>query len=142
MAAHTVHVNPPTGGGDSSRQSNAEQKAERDRRVAAIDQGVDNVSYQGSFSIERRSGIPVQRINSNVNDEIVSGWCRSLSSSASAAGNLNGTISRWRVQASRLSSPPTDGGPIGWDSATIRSRHRSKDRCRRRCRPNRRTEIC
>ena len=76
-------------------------KAERDRRVAAIDQGVDNVS-PGSFSIERRSGIPVQRINSNVNDENRFGVkCRSWLGLGSRQ-LLNGTISRWRVQASRL----------------------------------------
>ena len=99
-----VHVNPSgQEAATPSRQSNAEQKAERDRRVAAIDQGVDKVSYQGSFSIERRSGIPVQRINSNVNDENRFGVVQVPQLKRLGSRQLlNGTISRWRVQASRL----------------------------------------
>ena len=36
--------------------------------IAKIDQRISDVDF-GSFSIERRSGIPVQRLNSSVRDE-------------------------------------------------------------------------
>ena len=41
----------------------------RTEAIAKIDQRISDVDFQGSFSIERRSGIPVQRLNSSVRDE-------------------------------------------------------------------------
>ncbi len=99
-----VHVHPPQPESKpESARPPAEQKAERERQVAAIDQRVDDVSYQGAFSIERRSGIPVQRLNSDVRDENRFGVVQVPQLKRLGKRQLlNGTISRWRVQASRV----------------------------------------
>ena len=41
----------------------------RTEAISKIDQRISDVDLQGGFSIERRSGIPVQRLNSSVRDE-------------------------------------------------------------------------
>ena len=99
-----VHVHPTDQtSSEKSYKSAAEQKADRTRQIAEIDQRVDDVAYRGSFSIERRSGIPVQRINSNVNDENRFGVVQVPQLKRLGKRQLlNGTISRWRVQASRV----------------------------------------
>ena len=67
-----------------------------------------------------------------------------LSSGASAAGNSSTAPSAaGECRPPGLSSPPTDGVPIGWDSATIRSRRRRRGSMPKTLSPsNRRTEIC
>lgn len=75
----------------------------RTEAIAKIDQRISDVDLQGSFSIERRSGIPVQRLNSSVRDENRFGVVKVPQLKSLGSTNLlNGTISRWRVQASRV----------------------------------------
>ena len=60
-------------------------------------------TIQGSFSIERRSGIPVQRLNSSIRDENRFGVVKVPQLKSLGSTNLlNGTISRWRIQASKV----------------------------------------
>ncbi|WP_253912427.1 DUF3769 domain-containing protein [Synechococcus sp. KORDI-52] len=81
----------------------AQQQAMRTEAIAAIDQRISDVDFQGSFSIERRSGIPVQRLNSSVRDENRFGVVKVPQLKSLGSTNLlNGTISRWRVQASKV----------------------------------------
>lgn len=81
----------------------AQQQAMRTEAIAKIDQRISDVDLQGSFSIERRSGIPVQRLNSSVRDENRFGVVKVPQLKSLGSTNLlNGTISRWRVQASRV----------------------------------------
>ena len=81
----------------------AQQQAMRTEAIARIDQRISDVELQGSFSIERRSGIPVQRLNSSVRDENRFGVVKVPQLKSLGSTNfLNGTISRWRVQASKV----------------------------------------
>ena len=81
----------------------AQQQAMRTEAIAKIDQRISDVDLQGSFSIERRSGIPVQRLNSSVRDENRFGVVKVPQlKSLGSTHFLNGTISRWRVQASKI----------------------------------------
>ena len=81
----------------------AQQQAMRTEAIARIDQRISDVDLQGSFSIERRSGIPVQRLNSSVRDENRFGVVKVPQLKSLGSTNfLNGTISRWRVQASKI----------------------------------------
>ena len=83
--------------------SPALQQAMRTEAIAKIDQRISDVDLQGSFSIERRSGIPVQRLNSSVRDENRFGVVKVPQLKSLGSTNfLNGTISRWRVQASKI----------------------------------------
>ena len=83
--------------------SPAQQQAMRTEAIAKIDQRVSDVDFQGSFSIERRSGIPVQRLNSSVRDENRFGVVKVPQLKSLGSTNLlNGTISRWRIQASKV----------------------------------------
>ena len=47
----------------------AEQQALRTAAIQTIDQRVSDIDLTGSFSIERRSGVPIRRLNSSVQDE-------------------------------------------------------------------------
>ena len=90
----------------------AEQQAMRNEAIAQIDQRISDVDLQGSFSIERRSGIPVQRLNSSVRDENRFGAIKPPQlKSLGKTQLLNGTISRWRVQASKILITPD-----GWEA--------------------------
>ncbi|ABB34035.1 conserved hypothetical protein [Synechococcus sp. CC9605] len=81
----------------------AQQQAMRTEAIARINQRISDVDLQGSFSIERRSGIPVQRLNSSVRDENRFGVVKVPQLKSLGSTNfLNGTISRWRVQASKI----------------------------------------
>ncbi len=81
----------------------AQQQAMRTDAIAKINQRISDVDYQGSFSIERRSGIPVQRLNSSVRDENRFGVVKVPQLKSLGSTNLlNGRISRWRVQASKV----------------------------------------
>ena len=81
----------------------AQQQAMRTEAIARIDQRISDVDLQGSFSIERRSGIPVQRLNSSVRDENRFGVVKVPQLKSLGSTNfLKGTISRWRVQASKI----------------------------------------
>lgn len=80
-----------------------QQHALRTAAVERIDQRVSDVRLKGAFTIERRSGIPVQRLNSSVRDENRFGVVKVPQlKSLGSTQLLNGTISRWRIQASRV----------------------------------------
>ena len=90
----------------------AQQQAMRTEAIARIDQRISDVDLQGSFSIERRSGIPVQRLNSSVRDENRFGVVKVPQLKSLGSTNfLNGTISRWRGQASKILITPD-----GWEA--------------------------
>ena len=75
----------------------------RTNAIAKIDQRISNVGFKGSFNIERRGGIPFQRGNSSIENENRFGGIGA--NQLKSLGNtplLDGTISRWRVQASKV----------------------------------------
>ena len=81
----------------------AEQQALRTVAIQTIDQRVSDIGLTGSFSIERRSGVPVRRLNSSVQDENRFGVVKVPQlKRLGSAKLLNGTISRWRIQANRI----------------------------------------
>ena len=83
--------------------SPAEQQALRTAAVKSIDQRVSDVRFKGSFSIERRSGVPTFRINSTVKEENRFGVVRVPQLQRLGSTQLlNGTISRWRIQAAKV----------------------------------------
>ena len=83
--------------------SPAEQQSRRTAAIRSIDQRVSDVEFKGSFSIERRTGIPDQRINSGVKAENRFGVVRVPQLKLLGSTQLlNGTISRWRVQAAKV----------------------------------------
>ena len=86
-----------------------EQQALRNEAIAQIDQRISNVGYEGSFSIEQRSGLPVQRQTSS---EVRFGAIQPPQlQSPRRVQLLNGTISRWRVQAPKILITPD-----GWEA--------------------------
>ena len=87
----------------------AQQQAMRNEAIVQIDQRISNVTHQGSFSIERRTGLPVQRPNSV---ETRFGEVKPPQLKRQGKNQLlNGTISRWRVQASKILITPD-----GWEA--------------------------
>ena len=80
-----------------------EQQAMRTNAITKIDQRISGIGFKGSFNVERRSGIPFRRQNSSIEDENNFGGI--TADQLKALGNtplLDGTISRWRVQASKV----------------------------------------
>ena len=101
---------PPSQAPTASPLSAAEQQRRRSQAIAGIDQRIDDVDFQGTLSIERRSGVPVRRLNSSVRDENRFGVVRVPQLKRLGSTQLiNGTISRWRVQAARVQITPN-----GW----------------------------
>ncbi|AII42300.1 hypothetical protein KR100_02650 [Synechococcus sp. KORDI-100] len=85
----------------------AVQQALRTQAIAEIDQRVSDVTFQGTLKLERRSGVPLMRINSNVRDENRFGVVRVPELKRLGGTQLiDGTISRWRIQASRVRITP------------------------------------
>ena len=81
----------------------AEQQALRSAAISSIDQKVDKVSFRGNLAIERHSGVPVKRLPSSVRDENRFGVVKVPQLERLGSTQLiNGTISRWRIQASRV----------------------------------------
>jgi hypothetical protein len=81
----------------------AEQQAQRTAAIQTIDQRVSDIDLTGSFSIERRSGVPIRRLNSSVQDENRFGVVKVPQLKRLGSTQLlNGTISRWRIQANRI----------------------------------------
>ena len=100
--ATVSHVAAPVADA-SSPLPPAEQQKLRSEAIANIDQRIDSVYLQGTFSIERRSGVPVRRLNSSVRDENRFGVVKVPQlKSLGSTQLINGTISRWRVQADRI----------------------------------------
>ena len=65
--------------------------------------GIDGVDLRGTFSIERRTGVPIRRLNSSVRDENRFGVVKVPQLKRLGSTQLiNGSISRWRVQADRV----------------------------------------
>ena len=99
----TVKHVPPAQPQPTSTLSPAEQQALRSEAIASIDQKVEKVSFRGNLTIERRSGVPVKRLNSSVKDENRFGVVKVPQLRRLGSTQLiNGTISRWRIQASRV----------------------------------------
>jgi hypothetical protein len=99
----TVKHVPPAQPQPTSTLSPAEQQALRSEAIASIDQKVEKVSFRGNLTIERRSGVPVKRLNSSVKDENRFGVVKVPQLQRLGSTQLiNGTISRWRIQASRV----------------------------------------
>ena len=97
-----LHVASPDPGATSPLPP-AEQQKLRSDAIAEIDQRIESVDLKGTFSIERRSGIPVRRLNSSVRDENRFGVVKVPQLKRMGSTQLiNGTISRWRVQADRI----------------------------------------
>jgi len=97
-----------------SRARQAEQA--RQAAIAKLDQRVRDVSFQQTLTAERRFGLPNQ-LNSNDGEQPIStdkelnyGQVRptqlQLATEKKNQKLLEGTISRWRVQASRLTFTP------------------------------------
>ena len=81
----------------------AQQQAMRDEAIAEIDQRISNIASKGSFSIEQRGGIRTKRSNSSIQDENRFGAIRPAQLKIRGKTQLvTGTISRWRVQASKV----------------------------------------
>ena len=81
----------------------AQQQAMRTEAIAKIDQRISDVDLRGSFNLERRSGIPIKRLNSSLEDQNRFGGVKA--NQLKDLGNtpfLDGTISVWRVQASKV----------------------------------------
>ena len=90
----------------------AQLQAMRTEAITKIDQRISDIQLQGSFKIERRSGIPVQRPNSSIKNENRFGAVRPPQLQRLGKTQLlNGTISRWRVQASKVLITPD-----GWEA--------------------------
>ncbi len=87
--------------------SPAEQQARRTDAIASIDQRVSDVEFRGTFAIERRNLTPVGRINSSIKDENRFGVVKVPQLKRLGTNQLiEGTISRWRIQASRVRITP------------------------------------
>ena len=97
-----AHVNPAAVTAESPLSAE-EQQQRRNEAIAAIDQRIDSVALRGTFSIERRSGVPLRRLNSSVRDENRFGVVKVPQLKRLGSTQLiNGSISRWRVQADRI----------------------------------------
>ena len=88
---------------EPSPLSPADQQKRRTEAIAEIDQRISDVTFKGSFTIERRSGIPVGQIESNVKDKNRFGVVKVPQLKGMGNAQLiNGTISRWRIQAAKV----------------------------------------
>ena len=98
---------PPRQGTVWSRASQAERR--RAEAIARVDQRVSNVRFQQSLTAERRYGFPSQfgvTESETQYGEVRPGQLNPLTSKDNRP-LIKGTISRWRVQASRLVLTPT-----------------------------------
>lgn len=108
--------------GEGSVWSRARQaEGARQAAIASLNQRVQDVSFQQTLTAERRFGIPNQLDNNvenqvnRTNQELDYGQVRptqlQLANDKKNKKLLEGTISRWRIQASRLTlSPATFSG--------------------------------
>ena len=81
----------------------SELQAQRTKAIAAIDQRISDVDFRGTLAIERRSGVPLMRMNSSVKDENRFGVVKVPQLKRLGRNQLiDGTISRWRIQAARV----------------------------------------
>ncbi|MFN9643969.1 MAG: DUF3769 domain-containing protein [Cyanobacteriota bacterium] len=106
-SAAVTGASPPAQGTVWSRASQAERL--RDDAIAQVDQRVKNVRFQQSLTAERRYGFPSQfgvTASENEYGDVRPGQLNPLTSKDNRP-LIKGTISRWRVQASRLVITPT-----------------------------------
>ncbi|MFN9568669.1 MAG: DUF3769 domain-containing protein [Cyanobacteriota bacterium] len=97
---------PPQGGSVWSRASQAERA--RQAAIATVDQRVRDVSFQQSLTAERRYGFPNQFTITTTETnygEVRPAQLNPLTTKDNRR-LLQGTISRWRLQTSRLSLTP------------------------------------
>ena len=94
---------PKPDGEQGRHRSAAEQQQLRNDAIANLEQRIDGVDLRGTFSIERRTGVPIRRLNSSVRDENRFGVVKVPQLKRLGSTQLiNGSISRWRVQADRV----------------------------------------
>ena len=85
----------------------AEQEALRVQAIAMIDQRISSVQFQQRLTIERRFGVPTTTNNQSVDDDNNFGGVRSSQLQELGKTQLvTGQISRWRIQASKVSITP------------------------------------
>ncbi len=90
-----------------SGMSPAEQEDLRAQAIAMIDQRISSIQFQQRLTIERRFGVPGTVDNNEVEEENAFGGVRS--SQLQTLGKtkfITGQISRWRIQASKVSITP------------------------------------
>ena len=87
----------------SSKLSPAEQEALRAKAIANIDQRISSIRFQQALTIEKRQGIP--KTNSNIEEKNKYGGVR-VSPLKGKAELISGSISRWRVQAAKVTITP------------------------------------
>ncbi|MBD1192662.1 MAG: DUF3769 domain-containing protein [Vulcanococcus sp. Clear-D1] len=100
----------PNAGSRSSALSPGRQEALRHKAIAAaVDQRVSDLQFQQSLSVERRAGVDPDA-DLITEAEVTYGQVRpqQLQPLNTEIGNkfVSGTISRWRIQANRLSVTP------------------------------------
>lgn len=90
-----------------SGMSPAEQETLRAQAIAMIDQRISSIQFQQRLTIERRIGVPGAVNNREIEAENTFGGVRSSQLEALGKTQLvTGQISRWRIQASRVSITP------------------------------------
>ncbi|MFL0742586.1 MAG: DUF3769 domain-containing protein, partial [Prochlorococcus sp.] len=87
----------------SSKLSPAEQEALRAKAIANIDQRISSIRFQQALTIEKRQGIP--KTNSNIEEKNKYGGV-SVSPLKGNTELISGSISRWRVQAAKVTITP------------------------------------
>ena len=90
-----------------SAMSPAEQEVQREKAIAMIDQRISSIQLQQRFTIERRIGVNSDIRNSDVEAQTQYGSVRpSQLHSYGKTQLVTGEISRWRIQASKVSITP------------------------------------
>ena len=90
-----------------SAMSPAEQEVQREQAIAMIDQRISSIQLQQRFTIERRIGVNSDIRNSDVEAQTQYGSVRpSQLHSYGKTQLVTGEISRWRIQASKVSITP------------------------------------
>ena len=85
----------------TSTLSIIEQEKVRKTYIALIDQEINNISFQGSFSIQGKLGI--QRLNNSTDGKNQIGSLQIPQLSPKAKSRfISGSIKRWRVQAAKI----------------------------------------
>ena len=90
---------------NSSTLSPAEQEALRAKAIAKIDQRISSIQFQQALTIERRQG--VGKTTGNLSEKNKYGGVRASQLKQQGASKLiTGSISRWRIQAAKVTISP------------------------------------
>ncbi|KZR61628.1 DUF3769 domain-containing protein [Prochlorococcus sp. MIT 1306] len=90
---------------NSSTLSPAEQEALRAKAIAKIDQRISSIQFQQALTIERRQG--VGKTTGNLGEKNKYGGVRASQLKQQGASKLiTGSISRWRIQAAKVTISP------------------------------------